>query len=97
MDDQRGFKTNVPLGSPAKQFDGFVLPRGTSPPWWKILCLKRVAELSDTTTPPFLKVDSGKNSPIKAKNGAFALSRIIDGPRAKNGLKITLNECKGIK
>ena len=76
MDNQRGFKTNVPLGSPAKQFDGFVPTRGTSPPpWWKILCLKRVAGFSDTTTPPFLKVrhlDSGKISTTEAKDGAFA-------------------------
>ena len=57
-----------------------------------------MAELSDTTTPhPFLKVDSGKISPTKAKNDAFAYRRIIGGPRAKNGLKITLNEFKGIK
>ena len=47
--------------------------------------------------PPFLKVDSGKISPTKAKNDAFAYRRIIGGPRAKNGLKITLNEFKGIK
>ena len=31
MDDQRGFKTNVPLGSPAKQFDRFVPPKEEPP------------------------------------------------------------------